>query len=34
MDISFHCIHCGLHIVIAQAGAGIAVQCPKCCQAP
>ncbi len=30
MDIEFNCNHCGQHIVIDAAGAGSAVQCPKC----
>lgn len=30
MDISFYCMRCGQHVVIAEAGAGITVQCPKC----
>jgi hypothetical protein len=30
MDISFYCYRCGQNIVVDGAGAGIAVQCPKC----
>jgi len=30
MDIKFNCAGCGTHIVIDEAGAGMAVQCPKC----
>ena len=30
MDIEFNCDKCGQHIAIDEAGAGMAVQCPKC----
>ena len=30
MDISFNCDKCGQRIVIDEAGAGMAVQCPSC----
>jgi hypothetical protein len=30
MDITFHCDHCGQSIVIDEAGAGLALQCPSC----
>lgn len=30
MDISFHCNNCGQHVVIDEAGAETAVQCPCC----
>ena len=30
MDISFHCICCGQHILIEEQGAGMAVKCPSC----
>ena len=32
-DIKFNCTSCGTHIVIDEAGAGLAVQCPRCDQA-
>jgi len=32
MDITFNCGSCGQHIVVDEAGAGMAVQCPKCGQ--
>jgi hypothetical protein len=32
MDIEFYCFKCGQHVVIDAAGAGMAVQCPKCGQ--
>ncbi|MGA2220412.1 MAG: hypothetical protein ABSH21_01300 [Verrucomicrobiia bacterium] len=32
MDIEFYCFKCGQHIVIDEAGAGQAVNCPKCGQ--
>jgi len=33
VDIKFNCAGCGTHIVIDEAGAGLAVQCPRCGQA-
>ena len=30
MDISFYCFECGQHLVVDAAGAGQAVNCPKC----
>jgi hypothetical protein len=33
VDIKFNCAGCGTHIVIDEAGAGMAVQCPRCGQA-
>jgi uncharacterized membrane protein YdbT with pleckstrin-like domain len=30
MDIEFFCSHCGQSLVIADGGAGITVDCPKC----
>jgi len=30
MDITFNCTSCGQHVVIDEAGAGLAVQCPGC----
>ena len=32
MDIQFFCFNCGKSIAIDEAGAGLTVQCPKCCQ--
>ena len=32
MDITFNCTRCGQSIVIDEAGAGLAMQCPKCGQ--
>jgi len=32
VDIKFNCTSCGTHIVIDEAGAGMAVQCPRCYQ--
>jgi predicted Zn finger-like uncharacterized protein len=32
MDTKFNCTSCGTHIVIDEAGAGMAVQCPRCGQ--
>ena len=30
MDITFTCTYCGQPIVVDEAGAGVAVQCPEC----
>lgn len=32
MDVSFFCIHCGQHLEVDAAGAGMVVPCPKCNQ--
>ncbi len=32
MDITFNCGWCGQNIVIDEAGAGLAIECPKCDQ--
>ena len=32
MDIEFNCNHCGQHLAVDAAGAGVSVPCPKCGQ--